>query len=354
MMRDPSRLLLGGLVLAVAVLTASGILHAGEAPTPPNQAAASAGQPKPSGDGAAPAPAEQPKKPEEGAAPPKDGKPAAEGKPAPDPAVKPTPGPEAKPAPAEPSETNEENKARIGSYVEFRFSDDEIGLHVDKVRSIATLSGPEAADEMHFRARHTTASMALRVEAEPFFSGILRAGGVRASLSDTIRPGHGFLLLSPTEREQQETAALDLGGLLGLGGELRFPVFGPVRAGLLYDLEYGMAKAENVRFLMTTADCEYRYFSHEFLLFADLPIRLEKPFQGWLRPRLGFGGFLVRAGANIDAVDKSMNTDWNWSADMGVLVTFDLAIEADGGVYAFLRAEFLGRTSLCAGAGVRI
>jgi len=348
MMLDPARLRVGCLVLAAAVLAASGFALAGEETPPP---------------GPAPAPAAQPKKPGDGAAPAKDEKPAPEAKPAADPKPgpdarppqdpKPAAAPGANPAPADASAADGEGAARIGSFLEARISDDAIALHVDKVRGIPTLSGPEAADRLLFRARHTTASLALRVEAEPFFSAYVRGGAVRSSLSDTIRPGSGFLL-SLTSTKLQETAAMDIGGLLGLGGELRFPVFGPVRAGLLYDLEYGIAKAESVQFLMTAVECEYRYFTHEFLLFADLPVRLEKPFQGWLRPRLGFGGFMARAAADIRAVDGSMNTDWAWSAEQGVLVVLDLAVEGDGGVYAFLRAEFLGRNSLCAGAGIRI
>ncbi|MHC5040041.1 MAG: hypothetical protein ACYTHM_22265, partial [Planctomycetota bacterium] len=139
----------------------------------------------------------------------------------------------------------------------------------------------------------------------------------------------------------------------GLGGEVRIPLSSSLRTGVFYEVEYGTADVDNEIFFQVPVEGEYRYFAHAFTFFGDLPISLEKPFKGVLCPRIGIGAFVYRASADFSTADNTKDWDIDWIAKTGFLCSLQVTVLTEGGLYAILRGEFVGRGGVLLGVGSR-
>jgi hypothetical protein len=243
-------------------------------------------------------------------------------------------------------------KSKILRFVEVHFRDDRVRLYVDKIRGTSAPTTRAKANEIDFHSRHTAVGLGVRVEAGPLLGLSVRAAALRSSLFDTLS-GASDLLPSTVDSDVNETVQMNLGVEFGLGAELRFPVHDPVRLGLSYEVGYGTADVDDETFFQTVVEGQYRYFTHLFLLFADLPVAVEKPFRGFIAPRLGMGAFVYRASADLTSPDDSQDWDIDWIQDTGFLITLSLLLETDEGVFLFLRGEFVARAGFSAGMGIR-
>jgi len=243
-------------------------------------------------------------------------------------------------------------KGEILRFAGFCVRDDSVRLYVDKIRGTTAPSSRSKANEIDFHARHSSVGLGARIEAGPLLGVHFRVGVLRSSLFDTLS-GNSDLLPLTADSEVHETAQMDVGVEFGLGAELRFPVRAPLRLGALYEIGYGTAKVDEEAFFQSVLEGQYRYFTHLFQFFGDLPLAVEKPFKGFIRPRVGLGAFLYRASADLSSPDGTQDWDIQWIQDTGFLLTVSVHLETDGGLFMSLRGEFVGRTGFTAGMGIR-
>jgi len=237
-------------------------------------------------------------------------------------------------------------------FVDIQLGDDWTDFCVEKVRGTSEPASRTEANKIDYYARHATTSLAVRIEAGTLLGGHFRAGLLRASLHDRFHSSSDVIVGAP-DGEIRESVRCELGAAFGLGAEIRMPVRDKARLGLSYEIGYGVAKVENERFFLTPIEGEYRYFSHEFLLFADLPIRLEKPFRGILRPRLSLGALVVRGAADFTSPGKDYDWDLHWREDQSFLLRFTLKLETEEGLFASLSGDVIARLGVRLGVGVR-
>lgn len=254
-------------------------------------------------------------------------------------------------APAEESQAERE-PPKILHFIELRLEESWVHLYVDKVSGTLPPPDVQSARLVDFRMRHSTASLQYRVQAGPLLGFWFRAGILHLTMRDSMRKNADFLPIPPDSRVT-ETVPADLGAEFGLGLDLRFPVYEKLITGVHYELTYGVARFDHVMFLQRVIDGEYRYFGHSILVFLERRWVLEEPFKGSWRPRLGLGGYIYRANADMETPDGSLEGDWKWIADQGLLLRLDLLFESDGGLFAFFRADLVARYSMQAGLGIK-